>query len=124
MVSLKTKQKGMTTASMLMVGSLVAFVAFSAFKLYTPYYNDFAVKTALENMAEEGATIAAMSPSEIRQTLGKRIYTSGVTLGKDDVEITKDKGAITISINYEVRTHMYANIDAVTVFNHSLTVSK
>lgn len=124
MVSIKTKQQGMTTASMLMVGALVAFFALSAFKLYTPYYNDFAVKTALENMQEEGSAIAVMSPSDIRKTIGKRIYTSGMSLDKDDIEIIKNKGSLTINVNYEVRTHMYANIDAITVFNHSITVSK
>lgn len=118
------KQKGMSTAGMVMVGALVAFVAISGIKLYPSYYDDFAVGTALKNMKEEGATIAAMSPAEIRKTLNKRLQVSGVKLGKEDVDITKESGVIAINVHYEVRTPMYGNIDAVTSFKHSIQVSK
>ncbi|PIE41006.1 MAG: hypothetical protein CSA49_05580 [Gammaproteobacteria bacterium] len=123
-MKLPMNQKGMTAISMLIIGLLVAIVAISAFKIYPSYYDDFAVSTALKNMEEEGSKIAAMKSSEIRKTLQKRIQTSGVKLAKDDVVITKDKGAVTISVNYEVRTPMYGNIDAVTKFSHSITVTK
>lgn len=117
-------QKGMTTAGMVIIGALVAFMAISGIKLYPSYYDDFAVGTALKNMEEEGATIAAMSPGEIRKTLNKRLQVSGVKLEKEDVEITKDSGVIKINVNYEVRTPMYGNIDAITRFSHSIQVSK
>lgn len=123
-MKLGTKQKGMTAISMLMLGILIGLVALSAFKLYPSYYDDFAVSTALENMLEESSTIAAMSPKEIRKNLQKRTLTSSVSLGKDEVVITKEKGEITIDVNYEVRTPMFGNIDAITKFSHSITISK
>lgn len=123
-MKLGSKQQGMTGTSMALIGLLVAVVALSAFRIYPSYYDDFAVSTALENMQEEGSKIAAMSPNEIRKTLTKRTQTSGVRLQKEDVVITKDKGQITIAVDYEVRTPMYGNIDAVTKFSHSITVSK
>lgn len=116
------KQQGMTTTSMLIIGGLVAFVAISGIKLYPSYYDDFAVGTAMKNMEEEGREIAAMSPTEIRNSLNKRLQVSGVKLEKDDVEILKEGGAIKIKVNYEVRTHMYGNIDAVTSFSHAIEV--
>ena len=75
-------------------------------------------------MEEEGSKIAAMSPGDIRKTLQKRIGTSGVKLDKEDVVITKEQGKVTIAVSYEVRTPMYGNIDAITKFSHSITVSK
>ena len=123
-MKLGTNQKGMTGASMALVGLLVAVVALSAFKLYPSYYDDFAVSTALKNMEEEGSKIAVMSSRDIRKTLQKRIGTSGVNLNKEDMVITKDKDKVTIAVSYEVRTQMYGNIDAITKFSHSITVSK
>lgn len=118
------KQKGMTTAGMVIIGALVAFVVISGIKLYPSYYDDFAVSTAMKNMEEESREIAAMSPTEIRNTLNKRLQVSGVKLEKDQVEILKEDGMIKINVNYEVRTHMYGNIDAVTSFSHAIEVAK
>ncbi len=118
------KQKGMTTAGMVIIGALVAFVVISGIKLYPSYYDDFAVSTAMKNMEEESREIAAMSPTEIRNTLNKRLQVSGVKLEKDQVEILKEDGVIKINVNYEVRTHMYGNIDAVTSFSHAIEVAK
>ena len=118
------KQKGMTTAGMVIIGALVAFVVISGIKLYPSYYDDFAVSTAMKNMAEESREIAAMSPTEIRNTLNKRLQVSGVKLEKDQVEILKEDGVIKINVNYEVRTHMYGNIAAVTSFSHAIEVAK
>ena len=123
-MNLNTKQRGMTAMSMVLIGFLVGIVAVSAIKIYPSYYDDFAVSTALENMQEEGAKTASMSSKQIRDTLQKRIATSGVRLEKDNVEIIKDKGNITINVNYEVRTSMFGNIDAITKFSHTITVAK
>lgn len=123
-MKLNSRQRGMSTGGMLMVGVLIAFVAITGIKLYPAYYDDFAVATALKNMEEEAAATAALTPSEIRKSLNKRLSVSGVDLAKDNVEVVKDKGKITINVNYEVRIPMWANIDAVAKFSHSITVSK
>lgn len=118
------KQSGMTTAGMVIIGLLVAFIAITGIKIYPAYYDDFAVATAMKNMEEESSELAGLSPNEIRKTLNKRLAVSGVRLEKDDVEILKDEGVIKVNVNYEVRTEMYGNIDAVTSFSHSIQLSK
>lgn len=118
------KQKGMTTISMVLIAFLVGIVALSAFKVYPAYYDDFAVSTALKNMEEEGSETASLSAKEIRATLSKRLQVSGVNLSKDDVEIKKEQGQVHITVNYEVRKHLYGNIDAVISFSHAIAVSK
>lgn len=123
-MKLNQKQRGMTAIGMAMVGVLVAIIAFSAFKLYPSYYDDFAVSTALENIEADGSKFAKMSPKELRATLNKKISISGVKLAKENVDITKNGDKITIAVNYEVRTQMYGNIDAITKFSHSITISK
>lgn len=118
------KQRGMTAVSMLFIGILLGLVLLSAFKVYPAYYDDFAVSTALSNMKEEESKTAAMSSRDIRETIQKRISTSGVSLKKENVEILKEKGNVIINVNYERRTHLYGNIDAVMSFSHSISVRR
>ena len=116
-------QKGMTAISMMVIAALVGFVAMTAFKLYPAYYDDFAVATALKNMAED-RKLEKASPKDIRKSLDKRITVSGVSLAKDDVTFVKGKGELTINVNYEVRIPMFYNVDAVVVFDHSAVIRR
>ena len=91
-------------------------------KLWSPYYDDLAVKTAVENIAKEEST-RAMSPKEILDTLNKRLQVNQVSLSKDDVKIKKEDGIIKIDVIYERRVPMYGNVDAMVKFNHSATIN-
>ena len=97
---------------------VLIFAAVTVMKLWAPYFEDMAVKTALKNLAEEDAT-RAMSPKEIRSTLNKRLDVNGVELAKDEVLIKKEEGTILINVIYERRVPMYGNVDAVLKFSHS-----
>ena len=114
-------QQGMSTLGLMTVVLVIVFVAITAMKLWTPYYDDLAVKTAVENMANEDAT-RSMSPNEVLQTLNKRLQVNQVTLQKDDVKIKKEDGVINIDVVYERRIPMYGNIDAMVKFNHHATI--
>lgn len=111
----------MSTLGLMTVVLVIVFVAITAMKLWTPYYDDLAVKTAVENMANEEAT-RSMSPNEVLQTLNKRLQVNQVTLQKDDVKIKKEDGVINIDVVYERRIPMYGNIDAMVKFNHHATI--
>jgi len=60
-----------------------------------------------------------MSNSYIISGLQKNLQVNGVN---DDVlksvKITRDTGSILVSIDYEVRQHMFGNIDVLLVFKH------
>lgn len=116
------KQHGMSTLGMMTVALLIVFGAVTAMKLWAPYYDDLAVRTAVENLSKEEAT-RSMSPNEILQTLNKRLQVNQVTLSKDDIKIKKEDGLINIDVIYERRIPMYGNIDAVVKFNHSATIN-
>lgn len=115
-------QNGMSTLGMMTVALLIVFGAVTAMKLWSPYYDDLAVKTAVENMAQEEAT-RSMSPNEVLQTLNKRLQVNQVTLAKDDVKIKKEDGILKIDVVYERRIPMYGNIDAMVKFNHHATIN-
>jgi hypothetical protein len=106
--------------NLFMIGMLI-FAAITVMKLWEPYYNDFAVAKAVENMKSDN-TVPGMNAEEMRASLNKRLQISGVSLTKENVKITKDDDAIQMDIAYEKRIPMYGNIDAVVMFKHSLHV--
>lgn len=107
--------------NLFMIGMLI-FAAITIMKLWSPYYDDFAVAKAVENMKDDPA-VSAMNANEMRESLNKRLQISNVTLTKDDVKVTKDDNGIQMDITYEKRLPMYGNVDAVVKFNHSLHIS-
>ena len=117
----KKKQVGSSMYATMFIILVLIFIAVTAMKLWAPYFDDMAVKTALKNLAEEQTT-RSMGPNEIRKTINKRLEINGVTLTKDEILIKKEEGDITIDIVYERRIPMYGNVDAMLKFSHSATV--
>lgn len=112
-------QRGQSMWGNLFMIAMLIFAAITIMKLWAPYYDDFAVAKAVENMQSDSA-VPAMSANEMRESLNKRLQISGVTLGKDDVKVIKSDGNVKMDIAYEKRVPMYGNIDAVITFKHSL----
>lgn len=117
MLNKKKQFGGSTWGTMFIVLALILCVVTAA-KLWSPYFEDMAVGTAVKNIAEEDTT-RTMSPSEIRATINKRLQVNNVTLHKDEIIIKKEDGEILIDVIYERRIPMYGNVDAVVKFNHS-----
>ena len=114
----KKKQFGGSTWGTMFIVLALIFGGVTAAKLWSPYFEDMAVGTAVKNIAEEDTT-RAMSPSEIRATINKRLQVNNVTLHKDEIIIKKEDGEILIDVIYERRIPMYGTVDAVVKFNHS-----
>ena len=112
------KQTGSSAWSTLILVLALIFIAVTIMKLWAPYYDDLAVKTALKNVADETET-RAMSPKEIRQTINKRLQVNQVNLNAEDIHIKKEDGEVNIDIIYERRVPMYGNVDAMVKFQHS-----
>ncbi|MCK5789330.1 MAG: DUF4845 domain-containing protein [Ketobacter sp.] len=117
----KNKQMGASMYVTLFIILMLIFGAVTVMKLWAPYFDDMAVKTALKNIAEEQKT-RTMAPNEIRSTINKRLQVNGVELAKEEIVIKKEDGEVTIDILYERRVPMYGNIDAVLKFSHSAVV--
>lgn len=117
-------EKGMTVASMFLVVVFLAFMAITLIKLYPSYYDDLSVGTALENLSFQDGS-SKMSPKDIIATMDKRLQVNGISSIKaEDFVVKKDKGVTTVELNYEVRTEMYGNIDAITKFSHKVELTK
>jgi hypothetical protein len=114
----------MTAASMMMIGVLIGLIAITLIKLYPAYYDDFAVKSALQGVAEDPKA-SKMSPKEIRNAIARRLDVNRIdSVKEENIEISKDEGKVTVAINYEVRISMYGNLDAVATFAHSTEIKQ
>ncbi len=66
-----------------------------------------------------GQSIHQMEVRKVRETLKKRFKINGLydLEPRDVIEIDRKKDATNMLLNYEVREHMFANVDVVLVFN-------
>lgn len=112
------KQVGASAWGTMIIVLAVIFAGVTAAKLWTPYFDDMAVGTAVKNISEEDNT-RSMSPKEIRDTINKRLQVNNVKLNKEEIIIKKEDGEILIDVIYERRIEMYGNVDAVVKFSHS-----
>ncbi|MGB3621679.1 DUF4845 domain-containing protein [Ketobacter sp. MCCC 1A13808] len=118
----RKQQMGSSTYATLFLILALIFAAVTIMKLWSPYYDDLAVKTAIKNIAEEDAT-RSMAPKEIRKTINKRLQVNNVQLDAEEVVISKEDGMVKIDVVYERRIPMYGNIDAMVKFHHEASFS-
>ena len=116
-------QKGMTLASMAMLGVLIGFAAYFGFMLYGPVYDDLSVKTVVENLATDGKTKGA-SAKTVRSLIQKRLSINRVDLDKEEIVIEKTKEGLSVAIDYERRVDFVGNVDLIASFSHSTIIPK
>ncbi len=116
MIISKKKQHGMTAIGFVMLLGIIAFFAAIALKLAPLYLEHFEVSSVLKSLAQEQG-IASKSAAEIEDMIMKRLDINDVThVTKDNLEISKEAGKVSIAISYEARVPMLANIDLVANF--------
>lgn len=110
------KQHGMTAIGFVMLLGMIAFFTAIALKLTPLYLEHFEVSSVLKSLAQEPG-IASKSAAEIEDIIMKRLGINDVThVTKDNIEISKEDGKISVVISYEARVPMLANIDIVANF--------
>ena len=116
------RQAGMTMWSLLFVLGTLAFFFFLFARLFSPYMNDFKVKTALESLARQ-PDAGSMTVPAIQEAIRKRLEIDSADsfdLSALTVE-TKGKNK-TIRIKYEAVVPMVFNISALLSFDHAIEV--
>lgn len=110
-------QSGMTFIGMLIMLIVIAFFAIVLIKVVPLYMGNFKVKSVLNSLKEE-RDIATMPASEIEQRILSRLDINDVgSIKKDQIKIERSTNKTVVTINYEARVHLFANIDAVASFN-------
>jgi|SRR5690554_921536 len=110
-------QQGLSPLGVLLVVMLFAFFLVSGLKLL-PHYMDFSqLKTVYQNINDQ-PNIDAMSPQDVQSAISRALSIN--SLGDFDIKentvISKESGHLKVGLDYEVREHLFANINVVLTF--------
>lgn len=112
------QQRGASTVGILVAVLFFASLLTLVIKLGPAYLDDYTIQGALEGLdGEEG--LSQMTPADVRRLVTKRLSVNNVDgFNAKDIKIEKDGDTVIISLDYEVRNHVVANVDAVISFSH------
>ncbi|MBN9287096.1 MAG: hypothetical protein BGO43_11980 [Gammaproteobacteria bacterium 39-13] len=114
--------RGITVLGMLITVVLLVFVVVLGINLAPPYIHHFAVQDAMESLAKD-PELKSMSKAKLRDMFLRKLQVNYITnIPADKLEVTKKDGKTALTLNYEVRVHLVANIDAVIKFNEEALV--
>jgi len=118
-MALRSRQQGITLMGMIMVISVGGIFAYCGMKIFPMYQEFWAVKEAMEQVAQE-PNIANAGRARVVDLLFRRFNVSYVTSVKqDNIVIDAKKGNLLI-ISYEVRTPLAYNLDVIGKFEHTV----
>ena len=110
---MKRKQGGVTLLGFILilgVAGLFIYVGMKVVPMYTEYY---AVKKSMQGLALEPG-INNAGPDKIRNLFFRRLYVNySENVKKDDLKIERMAGGWKMTVKYEVRRPMIANLDVV-----------
>ena len=102
-----------------MIAVIGVFVVSSAIRL-VPHYLDFEVVKRVADRLPKKEVHGNMSKNEIFEHFSKQFRVENFqTPVKEMMQIRRDQYNTVIEVNYEVREHLFHNIDVVLVFNET-----
>lgn len=114
----KNKQAGMSGWGTLGVVILLGFFGLIVLKMTPVYLEAFNVQSVIEKLQEDRDALAG-SKRDIRETILKRFSINQVrSVNKDHIEIEKSSELIKVTVKYERREGIIANVDAVASFEY------
>lgn len=121
---MKRNQSGMTLIGFVLVLAVVGVFIYMGMKLIPMYSEFYAVKTALRDVSRESG-ISQQDPGKIKDLFFRRLYISyAENVKNEDVTLTRKDAGYVMSVDYEVRRPLIANIDVVGHFNAEQVLSR
>lgn len=122
MMNNKNHQYGMSFISWLLVIGIAGALAVVGLKLIPVYMQYGTVVSVLESIAEEQGT-SRHTGAAMWKSLNKRLEINSINyLKKENFKTEKTNGGEKLSVKYEVRTHMFGNLDTVASFEKTVEV--
>lgn len=117
-----SKQRGMSSLGWLCVILLFGFGVTCAYRVAPPYYDNWKIQQSLESLEELSLTereFDGASDSQVKSHLSKYFQVNGISHEVlDYVKITRTKGRAYVDLNWDIQTHLIANIDVVITFKN------
>lgn len=113
-------QQGITLFGFLFILFLIGFTAFTTFKLFPVYMENFSIRSSLESTEQEQG-VEYRGALAVRNAVFRRFSINNVTqVSKDDISIIRDGQVYLIDVDYEVRVPYISNISLLVSFkNHA-----
>ena len=119
---LASKQQGLSFAPILAIVAILVFLTMTAFKI-GPYYMEYMTVKKIATDISKDDELMSGTKSNIVKKINQQYHTNSLwdLKAKDTVNLQKDgnKGYL-VTVNYEKRINLFANIDVVTVFNKAV----
>ncbi|GAB3383127.1 DUF4845 domain-containing protein [Lysobacter fragariae] len=114
---MKRTQSGMTLIGFVIVMAVGGVFVYVGMQLFPMYNEFFSVKKAMASLSNE-AGIANDNPSSIENKFFKRLYISySENVKHPNVKIVRKEAGWLMTVDYEVRRHVIANLDVVGKFH-------
>lgn len=121
---MKRTQKGMTLIGFIVVlgvAGLFAYIGMQLIPMYTEFYG---VKKAMASLANEPG-VTEMSPPAIKDLFYRRMYINyAQNVKTENVTLVRKEAGWMMTVDYEVRRPMIANLDVVGKFHAEKELSR
>ena len=114
---LRKSQEGVSFITVMLLAPLVALLVLVVIKLIPVYMEYESVVSSVNSMVGDKAATYT-SKNDVVGTLLKRFDVNDVkNVNLDNIDVQPEGNAFSISIDYEVRTHLFYNIDLLISFS-------
>ncbi len=109
---MKRAQQGMTLIGFILVLAVAGVFIYMGMKLIPMYSEYYSVKQAMEGLSQEGA--GAYDAAKVKDLFFRRLYTSySDNVKPENVKLIRKDAGWQMTVDYEVRRPLIANIDVV-----------
>lgn len=121
---MRRAQSGMTLVGFIIVLAVVGVFAYMGMKVIPMYSEYYAVKQAMSGLASEPG-VGEMQPASIRSLFFRRLYVSyAENVKQENIKLVRKDAGWMMTVNYEVRRPLIANLDVVGKFNAEKELSR
>ena len=118
------QQKGVSSWGWLVIAAIFGFLLITFFRLFPMYYENFKVKSVLENLAQD-QTIDVKSRRAIWDSLNKRFIVQDVkTVKREHIGMSRKDGKTTVTVKYEVQSDLIGNLTIGARFEDSVVINR
>lgn len=108
-------QRGWTFSGLLAVLVVVGIFVGVAFKLAPAYTDFYTLESIMESVIQDRRLLAKPN-TEVKLSIRRRMGINNLKLPQDFLSISRDKGTVHLDVDYEIRTPIFHNVDAVMSF--------
>jgi len=114
------RQRGISIFKLIFILGFFGFLGLTATKLFPLYYQQFQINSVLDNVATDSDS-QHMTPMDLKRNAYARIRINQVyNVGLENFTAKRVAGVMTLTLKYEHRTQLIANLDAVLSYDKTI----